>query len=1383
MASFDELRAIARKRDNYDPQMAQQKWAAAGDPTRGMRRGPTPGSGGPSRGSRGPSEPLDAAEVQRYRELAARRKAGLQQAPAMQPSGAGGEGSSTLGAIGGAVGGAFMGALDIADKGRQLYQGLAGEVGDAVEGLTEDLPFGVKQLAQGAGNVLNPFRLRGLVDEETGERDTSFDWSEVTKGDMADGFLGRIDWDDNLPGVVRSVVGVVGDLATDPLTYVTAGTAGLAKKGVSGAARAALPAARVTLAQKVATLGDDVVKAVGKETVDQVQKQVGKYGRGALTKKGIKRGGYTADDLAKMGMTDNFQYNFGVGRARVNVPGSQGAAQLSENMKGAVKAWNASTGLATKSRELFNTGFENQMRTAILKGAPDAPTAARGLAVLGRAKGDANRWASESMHEGAILFKKMSPEDAKVVTRWIEAGSIPPGDFGVRVQGVADFLKKSGLALQEAGATFHLRDNYMPHRASKEAKRAALGGDENVKTALQAFDVTKKEAFEKSRAGSGTIDEINAKWRAETGNNYDLLETDARVLVESYIREGQEAFLRAGLTGNEARRLGLVDDMGKALKNGRVEAAIAEQADKNLAGIAEGARKRAKALDAGRKSLQSSRKALTAQVRAGSNKVAKASSEVNRLTKIHATAQTKLDALEAAAEGLRVQLKAASKAEKTRLQKRLNELDGRRPEYKRNLQTARTRLTKRQGVWNDLQAEAKAARLELETHDSIVRTLSEERAKMNSQAVTRTAVDAENKVVKAEAAIVKQREDFVNPKWDDVEAASQTKAWATADANQLNARTSQAIGRMDEWMEEVRNLPGRGSTDGVLAYADQVTNQMRVLKKLLAEHTDTSTLNDVLRLEAQAVEADMTAILAARTKRAIEKAVADPTDESIKKLLKDQIGVLEDVDFQKMIMDQTRDGFERLAREGAGDAQINRFYNEAITKLDEKLDFGDMNTWLNRYMGAQNWWKGQALASPGFLVRNSMGGAFNMYLDNIPVKYAIRFHNYNTKILDEGQEAADAWATKRFGSVEAENLNKAATVSAATGDGQAASEAAGRVLGAPTKKLNVLSSNSAIPSFFRTKSAHIESGLRGGHAYGVLAQGGDYAEALARVEKFHFNYQNLGKGDEAARLVSPFWTFFSRNMALQAQVYAKQPNKITRSYYNFKRNVEDGMGFDEDTEYTPWYMGRGGMNAARTGMSIFGADKGPLSLTPDIPSVRYPGQMAELADGLTSDPLGTLVGNMGPQVKVPYEMLTNKSTFTGNGYKNELEEWDQDTGGTKPRYAPGIMDLPGLRNILNMLPGTEIYDDRLVMQDNIEAGILGSNPYLARAAGISGDTSSNPASGWNAGIGFFGGLGRFNSPSSQDSSRYFENKIALDAAKAVQEEIRLRNLVAMDARD
>ena len=38
MALFDDLRAIAQERDNYNPQMTGQKWAAVGDPTLGMRR-------------------------------------------------------------------------------------------------------------------------------------------------------------------------------------------------------------------------------------------------------------------------------------------------------------------------------------------------------------------------------------------------------------------------------------------------------------------------------------------------------------------------------------------------------------------------------------------------------------------------------------------------------------------------------------------------------------------------------------------------------------------------------------------------------------------------------------------------------------------------------------------------------------------------------------------------------------------------------------------------------------------------------------------------------------------------------------------------------------------------------------------------------------------------------------------------------------------------------------------------------------------------------------------------------------------------------------------------------------------------------------------------
>ncbi len=1383
MALYDDLRAIAQKRDNYDPNMVGQRYTIS-DPTRGMR-GPT----SYRRPSKAPGSPLSDTDLQRYRGYAERGKAARYQAPMIpQQPGPAGEASSPLGTIGGAALKTIMFPLEAIDQGRQLYQGFSGEVGDFVAGKVEDFGWDdtwYGDLAEVGMNAVgaNYFQMRGLreVDPETGkrtgERDTSFDWGGIMEGDMTDGFLGRIDWDDSLPGVVRAPVGLAGDIFTDPFTYGTLGTVGVVNAAArSGARAAAMPAARKVLAQKAALkLGDDaVVQAVGKETIDKVATNVGKYGRGALTKKGMKRGGYTADDLAKMGMQDNFQYTIGVGsKARVNIGLTGRAAEASENVKGAIKAWNASTGLATKSRKVFNTEFENRMRTAILKGAPDAPTAARGLAVLGRATGEANAWSTKAMHDGAELLRKLDPDDAAAITRMIESDQFA-GELGTRAKAIAEFLKNSGESLMSAGVPFSMRRGYVPHRATKEARYAAKGGDDTVSRAL-GFDPSKREAFQNARDSNLSVDEINAKWRQDTGYDYDLLETDVRILTEEYIREGQEALLRAGLTGDRARSLGLVDDMGYALKNGGVEKALADQADQAMKGIAAGAASRAAAIKAGRKSLQASRKNLSGQVKEGSAKLAKASSVLAAATKRLATSQKKLEALEATADGLRAQLKTASAAEKRRLTRRIDELDARRPEYKRNLQNARTSLTKRQGDYNELRREVSGAKAELEQHDSIIRHLSEERALMNKQAVTSDAVKAEAAVVKADAAIKKQQEDFVNPRWDEVEAASQTMAWATADANQLNSRISMAIGRIDDWLEETKNLPKRGSNDGIREYASQVGDQMRVLKQLLKENPDTSTLNDVLRLEAQAVEADMTAILATRTGRAIERAVADPTDESLKNLLQGQIGVLKNVDFQKMIREQTKQGWERLAREGGDDVQINKFYSEAISTLDEKLDFGDLNKWMDKYLGAQNWWKGQALASPGFLVRNGMGGLFNMYLDDIPVHYAKRYRQYEKVLLDGGQDAAQQWATKKFNSTVARNLDEATRVAAATGDGQAASEAAGKILGAPNKKLNLLSSQHFLPAWSRKKSSHIESGLRGGHAYGVLEQGGDYAEALSRVEKFHFNYQNLGKGDEVARLVSPFWTFFSRNLALQMQVYAKKPQKLTRSYYNTKRNIEEGFGFDEDTEFTPWYMGKGLMQGIRTGLSPFGEEMGPLSLTPDIPSVRFPGQIAEMADGLATDRAGTIVGQLGPQVKLPYEALANKSTFTGNDYKNSLTEWTED--GMRGRSAPGFLDQPGLRNVLDLLPGTEIIDDKLYMQDNTEAAILGANPYVARLLGMSGDTSNNPASGLNAKAGFLGGLGRFNSPSAQEGAQYFEQKMVDDEYRKQLEAIALERLV------
>jgi hypothetical protein len=96
---------------------------------------------------------------------------------------------------------------------------------------------------------------------------------------------------------------------------------------------------------------------------------------------------------------------------------------------------------------------------------------------------------------------------------------------------------------------------------------------------------------------------------------------------------------------------------------------------------------------------------------------------------------------------------------------------------------------------------------------------------------------------------------------------------------------------------------------------------------------------------------------------------------------------------------------------------------------------------------------------------------------------------------------------------------------------------------------------------------------------------------------------------------------------------------------------------------------------------------------------------------------------------------------------------------------------------LNLLPGTEIIDDTLLMQDNTEAALIGAHPYASRLLGMSGDSSANPASGWNARLGFGGGLGRFNSPSAQESAQYFEQKMDVEEYQKALEAAALERLV------
>jgi len=363
--------------------------------------------------------------------------------------------------------------------------------------------------------------------------------------------------------------------------------------------------------------------------------------------------------------------------------------------------------------------------------------------------------------------------------------------------------------------------------------------------------------------------------------------------------------------------------------------------------------------------------------------------------------------------------------------------------------------------------------------------------------------------------------------------------------------------------------------------------------------------------------------------------------------------------------------------------------------------------------------------------------------------------------LRDGEERAVAWASAKWGSTVGNNLNEAIKVSGASGWGITAQEAGQKIVGDSVNWVNPLSSNSPLPYVSRKVGDWSEGTMRGTHAYSVLERGGSNAEALSRVEKFHFNYRDIGEFDQVAKKVIPFWTFFSRNAALQAEVWARNPGKLNRSYFNMKRNLEF-ISEDEESQGTsvPDYLIED-LGGIRTPWG--GADRGRAYLTPDLPGLKFRKD--------AGDPLGALLGGVGPGLKVPYQMVSGTDQFTGRDYRDEFTQ--RTATGDVPRLGSPILQLPGVRNVADVvLPGTRLENGQLLQTDRGQMISDSVNPGLARISRLFPNMPRQQETRTQAIVSVFGGSIRWNDPGSQAGAR------AADRAERNQQATQL----ALDAK-
>lgn len=307
--------------------------------------------------------------------------------------------------------------------------------------------------------------------------------------------------------------------------------------------------------------------------------------------------------------------------------------------------------------------------------------------------------------------------------------------------------------------------------------------------------------------------------------------------------------------------------------------------------------------------------------------------------------------------------------------------------------------------------------------------------------------------------------------------------------------------------------------------------------------------------------------------------------------------------------------------------------------LDMMTDFAKFNDpqqmrrFLRYYDNTSALLKRQQLTSPGFLVRNYMGGKFMHFIDGIDIGAERQYLNMKkaaetgdwSKLSAADKEAWEAWVDGPAGL-----------------GGQVAHEYDRDIL--DPLSVNPLNKNFAPYRAIGKGNDWVEDRLRGAHftnAYKQALEKGASSEdaarsAFDRMVKYHFDYDDLtGFERNVIRRVIPFYTWSRKAIPQMLTDMARKPGKIN-NYFAAKENIEREVPMDQ---YTPQWMLEGG--AWRLPTKAFGDGEGQDMWMPDLPINAIDKYVA----GSPGDTLRDSVSQMSPLLKTPLEIWKGKQFF------------------------------------------------------------------------------------------------------------------------------------------
>jgi len=323
---------------------------------------------------------------------------------------------------------------------------------------------------------------------------------------------------------------------------------------------------------------------------------------------------------------------------------------------------------------------------------------------------------------------------------------------------------------------------------------------------------------------------------------------------------------------------------------------------------------------------------------------------------------------------------------------------------------------------------------------------------------------------------------------------------------------------------------------------------------------------------------------------------------------------------------------------------------------------------LKYYDKALNYIKAWQLATPGFHVRNYMGGMFNNYLADVQPGI------YRKWMLDKR-----AFEAGTLTGPERELMAQAIPV---VGSAQySAFEVGGMETASAMQRANPLSKNFEWLTANRKFGAKVEENLRGPLVYDRLLKGKSLDEAVSDMVRYHFDYQDLSKFERGTvKRIIPFYTWTRHNLPLQMEMYLQAPGKYAR-YWQAKQEIE--LGTTPEGVVPQYFLNEG--FGIHTPFNFGGGD---VYLTPDLPftstvqqALPDPTNVDLSRPGTYPSALEGYASMVTPLLKTPAERMMNKQFFKGIPFTDKKydapELWKQTPGLYQGLKAVGLIDGKG----------------------------------------------------------------------------------------------------------